>query len=175
MQIRHLVTPLALATLLITGLAASAHAGSGRTPAAAPGAQSDNLRRTKDFLSDFQRRDLAAVGAKLSPRVTLTMPITFTGAQTPDTRYTNKEQVLGYFRTVFGTMGRVRFTDQRLSVASGGRTIFVQTYGDFTTADGRPYKNVYLFRFDWRDGLIVAGEEYTNPVTFSKTFGAPLG
>jgi hypothetical protein len=30
-----------------------------------------------------------------------------------------------------------------------------------------------MLRLDWRDGLLVGGEEYFNPVTFNKTFGYP--
>jgi ketosteroid isomerase-like protein len=82
---------------------------------------------------------------------------------------------MGYFGTVFAGMGRIEFTDVRVSVAAGGRTSFVQADGDFTTADGRPYRNVYVLRFDWRGGRIVGGEEYSNPVTFSESFGRPLG
>jgi ketosteroid isomerase-like protein len=72
-------------------------------------------------------------------------------------------------------MGRIRFADQRVSVVADGRTSFVQANGDFTTADGRPYNNVYVFRLDWRDGRVVSGEEYFNPVTFSNTFDTPRG
>lgn len=51
----------------------------------------------------------------------------------------------------------------------------MHAYGDFTTADGRSYANVYGFRFHWRRARIVHGEEYFNPVTFSEAFGVPLG
>jgi hypothetical protein len=44
--------------------------------------------------------------------------------------------------------------------------------GDFTT-DGRPYRNVYVFRIDWRGDRIAHVEEYGNPVTFSATFSRP--
>jgi ketosteroid isomerase-like protein len=46
----------------------------------------------------------------------------------------------------------------------------VQSNGDFVTADGRPHRNVYVFRFDWRDGKIASWEEYANPITIIRTF-----
>jgi ketosteroid isomerase-like protein len=157
----------AAATLTIAGPAAA-------SPASDPTERSA-ARHTERFLRAFERRDLATVAALLHPRVILTHPITFSGAQQPQTRFTGKPQVLGYLRTVFQTMRRIEFTDERISVAARGRTSFVQANGNFITADARPYRNVYLFRFDWHNGRIAGGEEYYNPVTFSQTFGRPLG
>jgi ketosteroid isomerase-like protein len=39
----------------------------------------------------------------------------------------------------------------------------------------RPYRNVYVFRLDWLDGLVVGIEEYANPITFCRTFDVPMG
>ncbi|WP_460523375.1 nuclear transport factor 2 family protein [Flindersiella endophytica] len=50
----------------------------------------------------------------------------------------------------------------------GSASTFVQTNGDFQTRDGRPYRNVYVFRFDWRGGRMKAWEEYANPVTIQR-------
>lgn len=47
----------------------------------------------------------------------------------------------------------------------GSASTFVQTNGDFQTRDGRSYRNVYVFRFDWQNGKMAAWEEYANPVT----------
>lgn len=82
--------------------------------------------------------------------------------------------MLGYLGDAFTMMDRIRFTNQRVSVAAGGGTAFIQADGDLTTADGRPYKNVYIFRIDWRDDRIIAIEEYANPLTFCQTFHNPL-
>lgn len=46
--------------------------------------------------------------------------------------------------------------------------------GDFVTATGRPHRNVYVFRFDWRGGQLVAGVEYLNPMTICWSFDLPL-
>jgi ketosteroid isomerase-like protein len=143
--------------------------------ASAEGRERATRERTHQFLRAFERRDLAAVTSMLRADATLVHPITFSGGQEPEARFVGREQVLGYFRGAFALMGRVDFRSERVSVADRGRTSFVQTLGDFTTADGRPYRNVYLFRLDWRSGRIASGEEYYNPVTFSQTFGPPLG
>jgi ketosteroid isomerase-like protein len=58
---------------------------------------------------------------------------------------------------------RIAFADRRVSLVDGDTT-FVQTNGDFLTVDGYAYRNVYVFRFDWRDEKMISWEEYANPV-----------
>jgi ketosteroid isomerase-like protein len=172
------VAALAGIAAIVGGLAALSTTSTGAS-ASPRQAQKDAERRTEQrterFLRAFERRDLRAVASMLDPKVRLVHPITFSGAQEPEAVFEGKSSVVGYFRGVFAGMGRIAFSDERVSVVAGGRASFVQANGDFTTADGRPYDNVYAFRFDWRDGRIVRGEEYFNPVTFSRTFGRPLG
>ena len=54
-------------------------------------------------------------------------------------------------------------------------TRFVQARGDFVAVDGRPYQNVYVFRFDWRQGKIVSWEEYANPIIIIRAFPQQYG
>lgn len=39
----------------------------------------------------------------------------------------------------------------------------------------RQYANLYLFKYQLRDGLICHISEYANPVTFAKVNDLPLG
>ncbi|MBL7497981.1 nuclear transport factor 2 family protein [Frankia sp. CN7] len=130
---------------------------------------------TRGFLDAFERRDLDWISGLLAPDVTLVQPMSFDGSQQPAIRFAGKEQVVGYFRQVFAGMGTISFVDRRITVAAGGDTVIVQANGNFTTAAGSPYRNVYLFRFDWRDGRIAAGEEYANPITAARVLGLPIG
>ncbi len=41
-------------------------------------------------------------------------------------------------------------------------------------ANGRPYRNRYIFRFETKNGKITRIREYTNPVTSAIAFGLPL-
>jgi ketosteroid isomerase-like protein len=129
--------------------------------------------QTKAFLAALERKDLRTVAAMTDDRATLTVSLSFSGAQEPAGRFVGKEQVLGYVRSVFTNMAIVDFTDERVTVTGDGRTSFVQANGRFTAADGRPYDNVYVFRYDWQNGRVVGTEEYANPVTFCTTFGHP--
>jgi ketosteroid isomerase-like protein len=80
--------------------------------------------------------------------------------------------MVGYFRAIHQVMPVTTMVDLRISVIAGGRSSFVQFDGDFTTADGRPYRNVYIWRVDWKHGHMTTIEEYANPVTFCRTFPA---
>jgi len=59
-------------------------------------------------------------------------------------------------RAISELMRSARLIDRRIMVWADGATTFVQARGDFVIAAGRPYQNVYVFRFDWRDGKIVS-------------------
>jgi hypothetical protein len=61
--------------------------------------------------------------------------------------------------------------------ANGDFAVAVSTYADAADTDDesadtavRPYRNVYVFRLDRLDGLVVGIEEYANPITFRRTF-----
>ena len=135
------------------------------------GTQADAVGQTRALLSALEGKDLPTIADLLDRQATLTLPLSFSGAPEPAVHFTGKDQVLGYLTGVFTTMGSIHFTDLRLSVTADGGTTFVQAKGDFTTADGRPYHNVYIFRYNWNDGHLVSIEEYGNPVTFTATFG----
>lgn len=141
----------------------------------APGATHPTADRTRTYLAALERKDLPALAAMTDPAVSLTMPLSFTGAPEPEARFTGKDEVLGYFTGVTENMARIRFADVRVSVTTDGGTSFVQAHGDFTVADGRPYRNVYVLRLDWDGERVARVEEYANPITFCTTFGQPMG
>ena len=64
--------------------------------------------------------------------------------------------------------------DEVLGTDKGSR-VFVTSRDDYRQGDGTPYKNVYVFRFVLRDGLIVSVDKYANPVTYAKLAGLPIG
>lgn len=127
-------------------------------------------RRTDRFLTAFEREDAAALRSLLDPRVTFVNRLPLSGDRDDAVELTGRDAVMAYFERVFAQMGTVDFVAPDVTVAAGGDMSFVEADGDFVSADGRPYENVYVFRFDWRDGRIVAGTEYASPLTFCQTF-----
>lgn len=126
-------------------------------------------QRTRRWLDALSRRDYDAVAELFDEHIALLMRLPLDGAREPVT-FTGREQVLAYFHRAHELMPTTTVLDLRVSVTATGDTSFVQFNGDFTTADGRPYRNVYIWRADWRDGRMTALEEYANPVTFLQTF-----
>lgn len=137
---------------------------------AAPGAADARVRA---YLAALERKDERALAAQTHPDAALTHMLSFSGDPEPGARFDGGEAVLGYLRGVMAAMGTIRFADTRVSAANSDTTAFVQATGDFTAADGRPYRNVYIMRVDYTDGLVSRVEEYANPVTYTATFGAP--
>ncbi|AZM47489.1 hypothetical protein DMB38_18330 [Streptomyces sp. WAC 06738] len=129
--------------------------------------------QTYEFIRALERKDLETVSELTHREATLTLPLSLTGKREDAARFTGKEQVLGYVQGVFTTMGEIDFTGVRVSTTTDGTTSFVQAAGNFTTADGRPYENDYIFRYDWKNGRLVHIEEYGNPVTFCNVIGSP--
>ncbi|MEV0824982.1 nuclear transport factor 2 family protein [Nonomuraea rubra] len=159
-------------TLLITVTSALAlTVGLGLAPASAEaGPERRTEDRTRALLAAFERRDVKAISASIDENATFTIPLSFSGASEPAGHFAGKEQILGYVDSVLTNFRKVRFTDLRVSVTGQGRTSFVQANGDFVTADGRPYRNVYIYRFDWKNGRMVHTDEYANPITLCKVF-----
>lgn len=124
--------------------------------------------RTRRFFSALAERDFDTLAELFDPDVRVVNLMTLDGSQDPGPGHRGRDAAVAYFRQVDELMPHRERRDVRVTAA--GDTVFVQFNGDFRTADGRPYRNVYLFRFDWRDGLLTSLEEYGNPITFINTF-----
>jgi len=127
-----------------------------------------NYESTERFLDTLERRDHTAVAAMLTPDAQWVFRLSVDGSPEPAIA-DGRDQVVARIAEIAGLLSEVRFTDRRITDAGTG-TVFVQTDGDFRTSDGRPYRNVYVFRLDWRDGRLASWEEYNNPVTITRTF-----
>jgi len=106
----------------------------------------------------------------LDEDVTWVAPMTATGDPDDIEPVQGKAAVLAHLASLTDMIGSAHFIDRRVTAAADGTTAFVQTQGDFATRSGRPYRNVYMFRFDWRDGRLAAWEEYANPITILRAF-----
>ncbi|MDX3107530.1 nuclear transport factor 2 family protein [Nonomuraea angiospora] len=159
--------------ILALAIALFALAASFPASASASSRAQDTEQRTKALILAFERKDLQAVSALFDADATLTLPLSFTGRREDAAHFTGKTEALAYVKNAFTIMGRIDFVNVKVSVSADGKESFVQANGDFTTADGRPYQNVYVYHFEWRGGRVVKGLEYGNPVTFCNTFGAP--
>ena len=130
----------------------------------------DPIAATERFLDLLESGDGKGLIGMLDSEVTWTAPMTATGDPDDAERMEGRDAFLGHMRTLGALIAAARFVDRRVSTTADGGTTFVQTRGDFRTKSGEPYRNTYVFRFDWRAGRILAWEEYANPVTVLRAF-----
>ncbi len=130
--------------------------------------------QTNRFLDLLEAGDQARLGGMLDDHVVWSAPMSWGSAE--DSEPARGRKAFGSrLGAISGLMSSARFTDRRITASADEATTFVQAKGDFVTADGRPYRNVYVFRFDWRDGKIVSWEEYANPITILRAFPDQYG
>jgi ketosteroid isomerase-like protein len=125
--------------------------------------------QTSRFLDLLEAGDRAGVAGLLDDQIVWSAPMSV-GSAGDGAPARGRSAFGSRLGSISGLMKSARFTDRRITACADTGTTFVQARGDFVTADGRPYQNVYVFRFDWRDGKIVSWEEYANPLTIIRTF-----
>jgi ketosteroid isomerase-like protein len=130
--------------------------------------------QTSRFLDLLEAGDGAGVAGMLDDQIVWSAPMSL-GSAGDDEPVRGLQAFGSRLGSISGLMRSARFIDRRITASADGATTFVQARGAFVTADGRPYQNVYVFRFDWRDGKIVSWEEYANPMTIIRTFPDQYG
>ena len=138
-------------------------------------ATTDRLDQTNRFLDVLEAADRTAIAEMLDDQVVWNSPMSSSGNAEDAHPAQGREAFGSRLGSISGLMRSARFIDRRITVSADGTTTFVQARGDFLTTDGRPYRNVYVFRFDWRDDKIVSWEEYANPITILRTFPDQYG
>jgi ketosteroid isomerase-like protein len=134
----------------------------------------DLVEQTNQLLNLLEAGDQAGLGDILDDHVVWSTPMSFSGDG--DGEPARGRKAFGSrLAAIGGLMRSAKFIDRRVTASADNATTFVQTRGDFVTSDGRPYQNVYVFRFDWRDDKIVSWEEYANPITILRTFPDEYG
>ncbi|EFC86058.1 nuclear transport factor 2 family protein [Parafrankia sp. EUN1f] len=154
--------------------AAATHSTPGQAAGTPEGQTEAVEQRTLDFFRAMERRETATMEAMLAPDATWRVAMSFSGDRADQSYFGDRAAALANLRQISTMVSTVRFVDTRVSVTGDGATSFMQANGDFVTAAGKPYRNTYVFRLDWREDLITQVEEYTNPITICASFGLPL-
>lgn len=130
----------------------------------------DRADQANRFLDVLETANWRATAEMLDEDVAWSTPMSFSGEPEDAEPARGRQAFESRLGAIGGLMRSARFADRRITVSADGATTFVQTRGDFVATDGRPYRNVYVFRFDWQDDKIVSWEEYANPLTILRTF-----
>ena len=139
-------------------------------------AQQTSVDAVRAFYAAKERHDLDATMALFADDAVYVLPLSNTGDPAPWFRHEGKPAVTDYQRAVLTRFAQVRMQGLELVPSPDGAVVFVTAHGDYVAHEGdTPYTNVYVFRFAFRDGLVVHVDEYANPVTYAKLAGFPLG
>jgi Ketosteroid isomerase-related protein len=139
-------------------------------------AHRDTLALAERFFAAMEDQDREAMAELFAPDATITIPLSLDGSPNPLGVFRGRREAMSYVDTVLTNFERTVMLDKTFTVSEDAGTVFIQAKGDLVTRGTRqPYRNVYVFRIDVRDGRIAAIWEYGNPITFANLnlAGAP--
>ena len=123
---------------------------------------------TTAYFEHWTRGDSAASRALLTEDASIVLPMSGDGSPEPGFVFEGADAAVGYLQFSHGTFESLDFHDVEKIVSEDARHVHVHARGNMVVkADGRPYRNVYVFRFDLRDGMISHVEEVTNPIAWA--------
>ncbi len=138
--------------------------------------QQQSIDLVKSFYAAKSRHDLEATIELFADDAMYVLPLSASGEPKPWFQYDGKQATSDYQKAVLQRFSQIRMVDPQYTSNPEGSTVFVETRGDYISAEGsRPYNNVYVFKFVIRDGKFTHVYEYANPVTYAKIAGLPIG
>ena len=137
---------------------------------------SQNAETARRFLASLAARDTTPLAELLAEDVVEVLPLAASGDTGPAAVFEGREAVLHVQDVIVDAFSEVAFVDPQVTESADGQTVFVEALGRRVQKDsGRRYENVYVLKFEFRDGLIRRITEYSNPVAFAKFFDRPVG
>ena len=128
----------------------------------------------ESFFSTKEKRDLEGLTALFADNIVYTFPLPASGAQENWFVYDGKDATVEYQRKTLDAFSQLKMRDMQITIGEDGNTVFVESRGDYVSQQGKPYNNVYIFKFVLESGKIVRVLEYANPVTYALLAGLPI-
>ena len=126
------------------------------------------------FFGLKEKHDLDGLTALFADDVVYTFPLPASGAQENWFVYDGKEATIEYQRKTLDAFLQLKMRDMQISISESGAVVFVESRGDYVSKEGKPYNNVYVFKFVLENGKISKVFEYANPVTYAILVGLPI-
>ena len=126
------------------------------------------------FYAAKESHDLESLAALFADDLMYIFPLPASGAQEDWFVYDGKEATMAYQRRTSEAFSQLRMRDREMTISEDGGTVFMECRGDYITTDGRPYKNIYMFKFTIAKGKIQKVREYCNPVTYAVLANLPI-
>lgn len=128
----------------------------------------------REYLRALCAHDKPGIMAVLAPDFALEVPSNLSGTNDMADSWYGLEAADANFDTAFRIIAVTAFSELEFTPGQNPDIAFAEGLGAMTMANGRPYNNRYVFRFDSRDGKLVRVREYVNPITSAIAFGLPL-
>jgi ketosteroid isomerase-like protein len=133
-------------------------------------------RAVDEFFRALSDRDISIASAVFTEQTVEIIPFAMAGGTEPERVFNGKDAVLGYLQTILDNFKQADMVDRKTFITDDGTTVFVEGRGDLILKKtGRPYRNIYVFKFGISDGKITEIREYANPVIYAKALGLKVG
>jgi ketosteroid isomerase-like protein len=126
------------------------------------------------YLVALQAKDKAAILSIVTDDFVLEVPMNTSGSNDLSDSWVGLEAASAGWDMAFSTIEDLVYGELEFTQGQDRNVAFAEGRGVMRMANGRPYQNVYVFRFDVTDGRIRRIREYANPVTAAVSFGMPL-
>ena len=121
----------------------------------------DNVALMKAWLDIFAEGEFESFPGEVSPDFVLHLPFVPPGVAS---EIRGREKVLEVVRGAASRRSKLEFEDVRILRTEDPELLVATARGHATMADGRPYRNQYVFMTRIRDGVVLEHTEYLNPL-----------
>ena len=126
------------------------------------------------YIDALQAKDKARMLSLLADDFTLVVPFNVSGTNDLSDSWCGIAAAGKNYEVAWREIAVLKYTDIVITPGSDPNVAFLEGRGAMTMANGRSYRNLYVFRFEVEGGKIKRAYEYANPVTGAIAFGIPL-
>lgn len=138
------------------------------------GVETEAVRLGKEYLRALQAKDKRAILAILADDFVLEVPLNVSGSNDFSDSWRGLEAAAANYDTTFRIIADIIYTEVEITPGLDPHVAVIEGLGAMTMANGRSYRNRYVFRFESENGKLRRIREYANPVTSAIAFGMPL-
>ncbi len=140
----------------------------------APTATLDVFRRWHEAVD---AQDLAAVRSCMADDIVVEIPFSESG-QVEEGKfrsYVGIDAATDFWAVAFTAEGESEGPcNCEITLSADGTTVFLETYGKLTMANGRDYRNRYIMKMITENNMVKHVREYYNPIQSAYAFGRPI-
>ena len=126
------------------------------------------------YLTALQAKDKQAILSILADDFTLEIPCNLSGTNDLSDSWSGLQVADAKYEATFRKIEVLKYVDLEFIQSVDRSIAFAEGLGVMKMANGNPYRNRYVFRFDVKGGKIKRIREYLTPITSAIAMGLPL-